>query len=148
MRIVCSCVIKKHHSKKPFLRFRWMHIKWFWPENAIWFIQCRKTITWHYLYIKLLERFFSIFVYICWYCCMKTWFFVIESSCSQIYLVPPSFTPRGKHSLMFRRMEGRAEGLHPKGITSPLGLHYAPRGHYVQLPQPSPYKKIDNYAQK
>jgi hypothetical protein len=37
-------------------------------------------------------------------------------------------TPRGEQSLMFRRMKGRTEGLHPQGITSPLGADFIPGG--------------------
>jgi hypothetical protein len=33
------------------------------------------------------------------------------------------FGPRSEHSLMFRRMEGRTEGPHSSGITSPLGAN-------------------------
>jgi hypothetical protein len=44
----------------------------------------------------------------------------------------PLFTPRGEHSLLFRRMEGRRENftpkgkLHPRGHNSPLGDNFAP----------------------
>jgi hypothetical protein len=33
----------------------------------------------------------------------------------------PSFTPRGKHSLLFRRMEGRTENFTPRGQLHPWG---------------------------
>jgi hypothetical protein len=39
----------------------------------------------------------------------------------------PSFTPRGEHSLLFRRMEGRTENFTPRGHNSPLGDKFAPR---------------------
>jgi hypothetical protein len=56
--------------------------------------------------------------------------------CPLLYvLFTPSFTPRGEHSLIFRRTKGRTEGISPWGITSPLeanltpgGSHFAPRG--------------------
>jgi hypothetical protein len=46
----------------------------------------------------------------------------------------PSFTPRGKHSLQFRRMEGQTENFIPgdnctsRGQSSLLGDNYAPGG--------------------
>jgi hypothetical protein len=40
----------------------------------------------------------------------------------------PLFTPRGEHSLLFRRMEGRTENFTPSGITSPLGDKFHPLG--------------------
>jgi hypothetical protein len=43
-------------------------------------------------------------------------------------LFTPSFTPRGEHSLMFRRTKGQTEGLHPWGITSLLGDKFHPWG--------------------
>jgi hypothetical protein len=52
----------------------------------------------------------------------------------------PLFTPRGEHSLLFRRMEERTENftprgqnsplgdkIHPWGTTSPLGAKFSPR---------------------
>jgi hypothetical protein len=51
----------------------------------------------------------------------------------------PSFTPRGEHSLLFRRMEGQPESFTPRDnftpwdkvhhwrTTSPLGSKFAPR---------------------
>jgi hypothetical protein len=37
-------------------------------------------------------------------------------------MLTPSFNPRGEHSLLFRRIEGRTENFTPpQGITSPLG---------------------------
>jgi hypothetical protein len=44
----------------------------------------------------------------------------------------PLFTPRGEHSLLFRRMEGRTDNFtprgqtHPWGTTSPLGVKVCP----------------------
>jgi hypothetical protein len=35
--------------------------------------------------------------------------------CSLRGMFTPSFTPRGEHSLLFRKMEGRTEDLHPRG---------------------------------
>jgi hypothetical protein len=46
----------------------------------------------------------------------------------------PLFTPRGEHSLQFRRMEGRTENFTPggnfthRGQNSPLRDNFAPRG--------------------
>jgi hypothetical protein len=52
----------------------------------------------------------------------------------------PSFTPRGDHTWLFRRMEGQTENftprdnftprekIHPWGTTSPLGSKFAPWG--------------------
>jgi hypothetical protein len=47
----------------------------------------------------------------------------------------PSFTPRGEHSLLFRRMEGQTGDnftprgqSHPGGTTSPLGVKVCPLG--------------------
>jgi hypothetical protein len=37
----------------------------------------------------------------------------------------PSFTPRGEHSLLFRRMEGRTENFALRGQTLPLGDNFA-----------------------
>jgi hypothetical protein len=52
----------------------------------------------------------------------------------------PSFTPRGEHSLLFRRMEGRSENFTPQGITFPLGGqksllwdNFAPGGQSLPL---------------
>jgi hypothetical protein len=39
-----------------------------------------------------------------------------------------SFTPRGGHSLLFRRMEGQTENFHNQGITSLLGDKVHPWG--------------------
>jgi hypothetical protein len=36
-----------------------------------------------------------------------------------------SFTTRGEHYLLFRRMEGQTENVAPKGITSLLGENFA-----------------------
>jgi hypothetical protein len=36
------------------------------------------------------------------------------------------FTPRGEHGLLFRRIEGRTEGLHPQRINSTLGDKFTP----------------------
>jgi hypothetical protein len=41
-------------------------------------------------------------------------------------LFTPSCITRGEHSLMFRRMMGQTEGLHPWGITSALGANFTP----------------------
>jgi hypothetical protein len=38
----------------------------------------------------------------------------------------PSFTPRGEHSLLFRRMEGWTYNFAPKGQNSPLGYNFTP----------------------
>jgi hypothetical protein len=38
----------------------------------------------------------------------------------------PSFPPRGEHSLLFRRMEGRAENFTPRAQNSPPGDNFAP----------------------
>jgi hypothetical protein len=44
----------------------------------------------------------------------------------------PSFTPRGEHSLLFRRMEGQTENFTPgeifapRGQNLPLGDNFAP----------------------
>jgi hypothetical protein len=46
----------------------------------------------------------------------------------------PLFTPRGKHSLMFRRMKGRTEGFHPWGPTSPLRENITPGGENKNWP--------------
>jgi hypothetical protein len=35
----------------------------------------------------------------------------------------PSFTPRGEHSLLFRRMEGRSENFTPRGFLQPYIGH-------------------------
>jgi hypothetical protein len=46
----------------------------------------------------------------------------------------PSFTPRGEHSLLFRRIEGEKKSsllgdkIHTWGTTSPLVSKFAPRG--------------------
>jgi hypothetical protein len=40
----------------------------------------------------------------------------------------PSFTPRGEHSLLVRRMEGRTENFIPQGITTPPGDTVHPWG--------------------
>jgi hypothetical protein len=53
----------------------------------------------------------------------------------------PSFTRRGEHSLLFRRMEGQTENFspreyfHPWGAKSPLGVKFAPRGEVKNGPQ-------------
>jgi hypothetical protein len=38
------------------------------------------------------------------------------------------FTPRGEHSRMFRRMEGRTENFTPRGQNSPQGTKFTPGG--------------------
>jgi hypothetical protein len=52
-------------------------------------------------------------------------------------MLTPSFTPRGEHSLLFRRIEvanreqitsPARNKIHPWGTTSPLGSSVAPRG--------------------
>jgi hypothetical protein len=62
--------------------------------------------------------------------------------CSPGEMFTPLFTPRGEHSLLFRRMEGEREPRislprdnftqgdksHPWGTTSLLGSKFAPRG--------------------
>jgi hypothetical protein len=40
----------------------------------------------------------------------------------------PSFTPRGEHSLLFRRMEGRKENLTPVDNFTPRGQKFTPGG--------------------
>jgi hypothetical protein len=68
--------------------------------------------------------------------------------CSLGVKFTPSFTPRGEHPVLFRRMEGRTEiftppgdnftprGLiHPWGTTSPLGSKFDPRGEVKNGPQ-------------
>jgi hypothetical protein len=53
----------------------------------------------------------------------------------------PSFTPRGEHSLLLRRMEGQTENFtprgyfHPWGAKSPLGVKFAPMGEVKNGPQ-------------
>jgi hypothetical protein len=53
----------------------------------------------------------------------------------------PSFTPRGEHYLLFKRMEGRTENFTPRGqihpwvTNSPLGSKFAPRGEVKNGPQ-------------
>jgi hypothetical protein len=50
-------------------------------------------------------------------------------------------TPKGEHSLLFRRMEGRTENFTPevyfapRGLNSPLGSKFAPRGEVKNGPQ-------------
>jgi hypothetical protein len=47
-------------------------------------------------------------------------------------MIIPSFTPRGEHSRLFRRMEGQTENsppddnFSPRGQNSPLGDNFAP----------------------
>jgi hypothetical protein len=48
--------------------------------------------------------------------------------CPQGELLTPLFTPDGKHSPLFRRLEGQTEGLHLQGTTSPLGVKVHPWG--------------------
>jgi hypothetical protein len=49
------------------------------------------------------------------------------------------FTPRGKHSLLFRRMEGQTENFtpgdnfNPRGLNSHLGDNFAPEGQSLPL---------------
>jgi hypothetical protein len=51
----------------------------------------------------------------------------------------PSFTPRGEHSLLFRRMEGQTENftprdnLTPRGLNSPPGANFAPGDQSLPL---------------
>jgi hypothetical protein len=45
----------------------------------------------------------------------------------------PLFTPRGEHSLLFRRMEGRTENFTPREQNSPLGDNFAPGGQSLPL---------------
>jgi hypothetical protein len=62
-------------------------------------------------------------------------------------LFTDSFTPRGEHSLMFRRMKQWSGGFHPWGVTSSLGeLHhpwepYLPLGAYLKTGLCPPSKK-------
>jgi hypothetical protein len=41
----------------------------------------------------------------------------------------PLFTPRGEHSLLFRRMEGRTENFTPRGKLHPQGTKFTPERH-------------------
>jgi hypothetical protein len=52
-----------------------------------------------------------------------------------------SFTLRGEHSLLFRRMEGQTENFTPKGITSPPGDKVLPWG--ITSPQGSKFAPRD-----
>jgi hypothetical protein len=56
---------------------------------------------------------------------LTTWFASRGELCFLGGIFTPSFTPRGEHSLLFRRMEGRTE-TSPQVINSPLGdkVHY------------------------
>jgi hypothetical protein len=67
----------------------------------------------------------------------------------------PLFTPRGEHSLLLRRMEGRTENftpkgkLHPQGTTSPLGAKFSPRGAVKNGPLSSicfPSSRSDSFS--
>jgi hypothetical protein len=53
-----------------------------------------------------------------------------EELCPLGEMFTPSFTPRGEHFLLFRRMEGRTENLisPPQGIMSPQGTKFSPWG--------------------
>jgi hypothetical protein len=46
----------------------------------------------------------------------------------RVGLFIPSFTPSCENSIMFRRTNGRTEGLHPRRITSPIGDQLHPWG--------------------
>jgi hypothetical protein len=49
----------------------------------------------------------------------------------------PSFTPRDKHALLFRRMEGQTENFTPRRQTSSLRAKFTPRGEVKNGPQES-----------
>jgi hypothetical protein len=52
----------------------------------------------------------------------------------KMYLFTSLFTPsRGELSLMFKRLKGQTEGLHPWGITSPLWANFIPGGQISPL---------------
>jgi hypothetical protein len=62
----------------------------------------------------------------------------------------PSFTPRGKHSLLLRRIENvnpqginspPGDKIHPWGTTSPLGSKFAPRGEIKNEPHAVPIRR-------
>jgi hypothetical protein len=54
--------------------------------------------------------------------------------CPRGGMFTPSFTPRGEHSLLFWRMEGRIENFTPGGQLSPYGSKFAPRGEVKNGP--------------
>jgi hypothetical protein len=76
-----------------------------------------------------------------------------------------SFTPRGEHSLIFKRMKGQTVGLYPWGITSPpmwdnftmeanftLGANFTPGGHILPLGEvknwPQPLSRSRKHGSK
>jgi hypothetical protein len=48
--------------------------------------------------------------------------------CSLRGMFTPSFTPRGKHSLLFKRMKGRTENINPRGKLYSQGTKFTPGG--------------------
>jgi hypothetical protein len=66
--------------------------------------------------------------------------------CPLVGMFTPSFTPRGEHSLLFRRMEGRTGNFTPgdnlptRGQNSPLGSKFVPRVKVKNRPLMSLWK--------
>jgi hypothetical protein len=60
-------------------------------------------------------------------------------------MLTPLFTPRCEHSVLFRKMAGQTEGLHPQGITSTPSANFK-----IVLGHGQPFKNdtVSRYADK